>query len=60
MTGAFLIGLAAAVLLWTAPASADPIVFDFEDGLQGWEPLRVLTWASAQVLGDAPPKRLQQ
>jgi hypothetical protein len=31
------IGLTAAVLLWTALSSADPIVFDFEDGLQGWE-----------------------
>ena len=41
----------ACALLWATPTFADPIVFDFEDGLQGWELGGSAQRVQTQILG---------
>jgi hypothetical protein len=43
--------LVIALLVGAAPAGAAPIVFDFEDGLQGWELHGAATRVQTQILG---------
>jgi hypothetical protein len=40
-----------ALLALAPPAKAQPIVFDFEDGLQGWELHGAATRVQTQLLG---------